>query len=250
MTKPLQIDNEKTPHQMAFRLAAGYAVLGMLWIISSEAILGWLGFPEPLESALEAAKGVLFVLVTASVLYAFSRAGVSRVQGAQRELHDQETKIRQAYVDVLDAVTGGRLVLVTEDEMAAELGDVLASGLLESSAQLADIRRRIEEASEGRLSPETVAGALSAVGEALNNALKHAGTGHYEVLSPDHTVQVKVSDHGPGIDFRTLPKATLVPGFSTAQTLGMGFTIMLQLADRVLICTRPGSTSVLLEFTG
>jgi len=60
--------------------------------------------------------------------------------------------------------------------------------------------------------------------------------------------QVKVSDSGPGIDFHTLPKATLMPGFSTASTLGMGFTIMLQVCDRVFICTEPGSTSVILEF--
>ena len=52
---------------------------------------------------------------------------------------------------------------------------------------------------------------------------------------------------GPGIDFRTLPKATLVAGFSTAATLGMGFTIMLQLCDRVLISTHPGRTVVVLE---
>jgi anti-sigma regulatory factor (Ser/Thr protein kinase) len=45
-----------------------------------------------------------------------------------------------------------------------------------------------------------------------------------------------------------LPKATLLPGFSTVQSLGMGFTIMLQLSERVLICTEPGSTTVMLEF--
>jgi anti-sigma regulatory factor (Ser/Thr protein kinase) len=59
---------------------------------------------------------------------------------------------------------------------------------------------------------------------------------------------VAIADDGPGIDFRTLPKATLVPGFSTAASLGMGFTIMLQLCERVLLSTRPGRTVVVLEF--
>jgi len=58
---------------------------------------------------------------------------------------------------------------------------------------------------------------------------------------------VAVTDRGPGIDFRTLPKATLTPGFSTAASLGMGFTIMLHLCERVLLSTQPGHTSVVLE---
>jgi hypothetical protein len=45
-----------------------------------------------------------------------------------------------------------------------------------------------------------------------------------------------------------LPRATLVPGFSTAASLGLGFTIMLQLCERVLLTTRPGHTVVVLEF--
>ncbi|MGE5228599.1 MAG: ATP-binding protein, partial [Deltaproteobacteria bacterium] len=61
------------------------------------------------------------------------------------------------------------------------------------------------------------------------------------------SLQVAITDEGPGIDFRTLPRATLVPGFSTAASLGMGFTIMLQLCERVLLSTRPGRTVVVLE---
>ena len=86
------------------------------------------------------------------------------------------------------------------------------------------------------------------MGEALDNALKHAGGGAYQVFARDDCLQVAISDDGPGIDFRTLPRATLVPGFSTAASLGMGFTIMLQLCERVLLTTRPGHTVVVLEF--
>ena len=84
--------------------------------------------------------------------------------------------------------------------------------------------------------------------EALDNALKHAGSGTYQVFAKNGLLQVAISDDGPGIDFRTLPKATLVRGFSTAASLGMGFTIMLQLSERVLLATRPGHTQVVLEF--
>ena len=86
------------------------------------------------------------------------------------------------------------------------------------------------------------------VGEALVNALRHAGGGTYQLFAHEATLQVLVRDEGPGIDFRTLPRATLQRGFSTASSLGMGFTIMLQVCERVLLSTRPGRTSVVLEF--
>jgi len=90
---------------------------------------------------------------------------------------------------------------------------------------------------------------LSPVCEALDNALKHARGGTYQVLAKNGFLQVAITDEGPGIDFRTLPRATLVRGFSTSASLGMGFTIMLQLCERVLLCTRPGRTEVVLEVT-
>ena len=78
---------------------------------------------------------------------------------------------------------------------------------------------------------------------------RHAGGGAYQAFTREDCLQIAVSDDGPGIDFRTCsPRATLVPGFSTAASLGMGFTIMLQLCSRVLLSTRPGHTAVVLEF--
>lgn len=113
-------------------------------------------------------------------------------------------------------------------------------------AARAEIRRRVE----GVLPPEKVTDALCASSEALDNALKHAGGGEFRTLRSGGVVQVEVVDHGPGIDFRLLPKATLLPGFSTAQTLDMGFTIMLQLCERVLISTASGRPAIVLEFAG
>ena len=91
-------------------------------------------------------------------------------------------------------------------------------------------------------------GCAHPVGEALVNALRHAGGGTYQLFALEATLQVLVRDEGPGIDFRTLPRATLQRGFSTESSLGMGFTIMLQVCERVLLSTRPGRTSVVLEF--
>ena len=168
---------------------------------------------------------------------------------AEQALRAQEERIRQAYVDVLDAVTGGKLILLTDEALAVELGQPLGGcAPITSPAELAEARRSLLGAIEARFPGRTPgADLLHPVCEAWNNALKHAGGGTYQVFATETRLQVAVTDRGPGIDFRTLPKATLVPGFSTAASLGMGFTIMLQLCERVLLCTRPGLTEVVLE---
>ena len=168
---------------------------------------------------------------------------------AEQALRRQEEGIRQAYVDVLDAVTGGKLILLTEEALAGELGEPLCSLTpISSPAQLSEARRLVVACAELRYPGQIDhADLLSPVGEALDNALKHAQGGTYQVFAGDGCLKVAISDAGPGIDFRTLPRATLVPGFSTAASLGMGFTIMLHLCERVLLCTRPGLTEVVLE---
>jgi ligand-binding sensor protein/anti-sigma regulatory factor (Ser/Thr protein kinase) len=183
-------------------------------------------------------------------LWALAAVDVTELRRAERALHRQDEGIRQAYVDVLDAVTGGKLILLTEEELAADLGTPFGVAVeFSSPAELTEARRAVVAAAErcfpGRIRHTDL---LSTAGEALDNALKHAKSGTYRVFAKGDDLQVAISDDGPGIDFRTLPRATLVPGFSTAASLGMGFTIMLQLCERVLLATRPGRTTVVLEF--
>jgi ligand-binding sensor protein/anti-sigma regulatory factor (Ser/Thr protein kinase) len=183
-------------------------------------------------------------------LWVLSSTDVTELRETERALRRQEEGIRHAYVDVLDAVTGGKLILLADEQLADELGTPQGHQLVFGApAELAAARRRIVRAAEtcfpGRIRHTDL---LSTAGEALDNALKHAGGGAYQAFARDDCLQIAISDDGPGIDFRTLPRATLVPGFSTAASLGMGFTIMLQLCERVLLSTRPGHTVVVLEF--
>ena len=168
---------------------------------------------------------------------------------AEEAFREKEEAIRNAYTDVLDAVTGGRLVLMTRDELETSLGEVvLPAEPLAAAEQLRPARDRLTKALEEiRPKPRSIDDYVLAASEALTNTLKHAGGGRYEIRRTPGRVQVVVSDSGPGIHFRTLPRATLVPGFSTQQTLGMGFTIMLDVCDRVLLATQAGFTAVVLE---
>jgi anti-sigma regulatory factor (Ser/Thr protein kinase) len=182
--------------------------------------------------------------------WALSALDISGVRQAERALRRQEEGIRRAYVDVLDAVTGGKLILLTEEELAGELGTPLTEPVrIEAPGELSRARSVITTTAAERFPGWAPATDLrTPAGEALVNALRHAGGGSYQLFSRAEKLQVLVRDDGPGIDFRTLPRATLQRGFSTAASLGMGFTIMLQVCERVLLSTRPGRTSVVLEF--
>jgi anti-sigma regulatory factor (Ser/Thr protein kinase) len=182
--------------------------------------------------------------------WALSALDITGVRHAERALRRQEEGIRRAYVDVLGAVTGGKLILLTEEELAGELGvPLMEPEQVAAPRDLSEARGVIARTAAERFpdwAPRT--DVRTPVGEALVNALRHAGGGSYQLFARDDRLQVLVRDDGPGIDFHTLPRATLQRGFSTASSLGMGFTIMLQCCERVLLSTRPGRTSVVLEF--
>jgi anti-sigma regulatory factor (Ser/Thr protein kinase)/PAS domain-containing protein len=362
---------QRDARRLALRLALIYALFSSLWIVLSDRALAWLGLPHWLELDLASVKGLLFVLVTATLLMLLAlsyfrgleasqeryarlfenavegltvfravrdgdgtltdlelvdmnpaqeaRAGLTRdaavglrltrpegldertrsylevvasaagtgtparselhlveedayelleaypiggdrwalaasdvtgVRHAEQALRRQEETIRRAYVDVIDAVTGGKLILLTDEELDGQLGTPLTEPAgIEESGELSTARRAIAAAAAEAFPAWTPPPDVRTPScEALVNALNHAGGGTYQLFARDGKLQVLVRDSGPGIDFRTLPRATLVPGFSTASSLGMGFTIMLQSCARVLLSTRPGRTAVVLEF--
>jgi hypothetical protein len=60
-------------------------------------------------------------------------------------------------------------------------------------------------------------------------------------------VFVKVRDFGGGIDISDLPRATLAPGWSSEVSLGMGFTLMLEMADVLWLATSGEGTTICIE---
>jgi anti-sigma regulatory factor (Ser/Thr protein kinase) len=170
---------------------------------------------------------------------------------AEEALREKDQAIRAAYSDVIAAVTGGKLVLETPEEMTAALGQPMGrEWQLDDASRLTEVRHAIAPVLVAAgLPSEDVDAYVLAADEAMSNAIKHGGGGHIRVRRAEHAVQIEVTDHGPAIDFEFLPRAALLPGFSTVQSLGMGFTIMLEASDRLLLTTQPGLTSVVLEKT-
>ncbi|HTX70042.1 MAG TPA: ATP-binding protein [Thermoleophilia bacterium] len=212
------------------------------------------GMDGPARSELHVAGDDAYELLEAYPVgrdrWALSALDITGVRHAERALRRQEETIRRTYVDVLDAVTGGKLVLLTDEELAGQLGVPLTEPTeFLAPRDLSRARGVIARVAAERF-PDWAPGTdiRTPVGEALVNALRHAGGGLFQLYAHGEVLQVAIRDEGPGIDFRTLPRATLQRGFSTASSLGMGFTIMLQVCERVLLSTHPGRTTVVLEF--
>lgn len=174
---------------------------------------------------------------------------ITDLKRAQAELQERDQAIRQAYVDVFGAVTGNRLVIMTPQEIEAALGTpILPTRTIKSYKELSHARAEIRKAVEKRaLAIASFDEYIIGVCEALTNAVKHGGAATYQVCDRAGTLQVAISDTGPGIDFKVLPSAMLEVGFSTMGSLGVGFTVILEVSERVLLSTEPGNTMVVLE---
>ena len=166
----------------------------------------------------------------------------------QEPLSDDERKQRE-YVDALNAVTDGKLVLLDYEQLRSSLGEPLMDPMpITTASQLSDARRNVVNVVRSEFPGFADSQSLiNPVGEALNNALKHGKQATYQVFCLGSAVQVVVSDSGPGIRFRTLPTTRTTTRTGWVAALGMGFAIMVRLSDRVLVSTEPGRTVVVLE---
>lgn len=238
-------------------LTLGYTATAVAWLLISAALLWSEIVTSQRATFLVTVNGALFVLITSAVLFTVIYRHLDRLAqaeerfiAAQSELRQKDLAVRQGYVDVLDAVTGGKLILVTSDELEATLGEpFMPPSPLALPQDLSAARHSIQGAIEG-LGLADLDSAMLAASEALTNAVKHGGGGEYSLHRSGDCLQIVVRDFGPGIDFRQLPKATLVQGFSTTSTMGLGFTIMLEVCDRVLLTTDADGTVVVLEIEG
>jgi anti-sigma regulatory factor (Ser/Thr protein kinase) len=166
---------------------------------------------------------------------------------------DEEALRRRLLRDVLRAATQDKLRLAFEpDELPAPLPLRSDTPLL-ADMPLSPLRNAILEAAGAVGIPaERAHGAALAAGEVAMNAVIHGGGGHARLgVAADTpgggTVQLYVEDHGPGIALDALPQSALVAGYSTKNSMGMGFFLTLQESDRVFLRTGVGGTVVVVE---
>jgi PAS domain S-box-containing protein len=166
---------------------------------------------------------------------------------AHRELAAAEAEKKRFYREVIRCVTRGKFHLVDVADIP-DPGDLILERTLESPGDDRALRHDIRQAAaESGMAPEGVHDLELAVGEAATNAIKHATYGHGALYRRGDRLVVRVSDRGAGIRAENLPATLLLPGFSTAVSLGMGYTLMLELVDRIDLATERGGTIIQLE---
>lgn len=179
------------------------------------------------------------------------RALLQQELAVERVRREEEERRKAFYRDVVFGVTAGKLNLVERKELPALLGEEppLAEARVRTSKDLSAARERIEGVAKAIGMPDArLQDVLVCAGEALTNAVRHAGGGAMTVSRTPEALRVSVADHGPGIAFQDLPRAALTPGYSTKKpSLGYGFSLMLKLMDRIYLCTDPSGTTIVLE---
>ncbi|MBQ7502192.1 ATP-binding protein [bacterium] len=166
---------------------------------------------------------------------------------------EEETGRRRFYRDALNALTAGKLVFCERDELDshwADCGRELISLKLESAENVPDSRHLTEKVmKEEGFEDEIVFNMVTCVSEAATNVVKYGPPGKMAIKTDSEGIHVRLDDTGPGISFATLPKAILLPGFScdTAPSLGLGYSVMLSMCDRIYLCTGQNGTSLILE---
>lgn len=160
---------------------------------------------------------------------------------------DLDTQKRQFYRDTIRSVTQGKLEICDRSEMRPYTSGGEIEFEVSSTRDAAPARRRLREfcAAKG-LQGDRLESFIVGVGEALTNAVKHGVRGHVRAGIEDGAIWVAVVDSGRGIDSVILPHVTLMRGFSTKQSLGLGYSIMLEVADRIMLSTGGRGTVVVL----
>lgn len=155
---------------------------------------------------------------------------------------------RSLLSEVLASVTGGRLCLCDRASELPEPLPMLGDDIELSAASLRSLRRLVEAIAEEREFPaERWEDLITAAGEAAMNAVNHAGGGIARVCTNGERLQVWIEDHGRGIEVNSLHRVTLQQGYTTADSFGHGFWLMLKTVDRFWLLTGPSGTTVVLE---
>ena len=191
------------------------------------------------------------------------RSLLERELALERVRREEETRRKSFYKEVIFAVSGGKLVLTEPSEVSALLSQIKFTERLtiQGPENVKDARRLAERFLQAAgATHEVTSDLVLCASEAATNVLKHAGGGTMQVgfsrIPPngeaaENGVRATMffEDEGPGIAADTLPRATLQKGFSTLGklSLGVGFSILLELVDRISLCPGPPGTRVILE---
>lgn len=181
----------------------------------------------------------------------FHRQQRDRLEQALARVEIMRGNEERMLADVLRSVTQGKLLLYPTIPALPDLARVLHTVTLQRPKDLSAIRSAVRAAAtQAGLDSERLTNFLTAAHEAAMNAVVHGAGGMARVGFTDKdecVLAVHISDNGPGIALEKLPERALYSGISGANSLGMGFSLVLDGVDRMHLRTGSEGTDVLLE---
>lgn len=221
---------------------------------------GQLGAPPQLFEWMHVRRDGSLIDCEVSLVY-YRLHGQDLVQAIVRDIterkHAEETRLkmqmdldvqkRSFYRETILSVTDGKLNIVEQADVEPYIARASASVEVNDYSEVSPARREVEEyVLERGITGDREDSFMVGVGEAITNAVKHGKQGKVYVGSDDESVWVVINDKGAGIESLILPRAVLLRGFSTKPSLGLGYSIMLDVSDRILLNTGENGTTVVL----
>ncbi|GGH83210.1 anti-sigma regulatory factor (Ser/Thr protein kinase) [Pullulanibacillus pueri] len=171
----------------------------------------------------------------------------NRKKGVEEQISEAD-KVWEVYRDVIHAASQRKLLLIRESELSSyKDGTILCDEPVVEKSDIPKARNIAKAALEKEgLSRNKVASCTLLISEAITNTLKHAKDGRLLIVKRNQALHLLIEDAGSGFPLKTLPYTLLTAGYSTKKSLGQGFTLMVKLANQVLLKTSStGSTLVL-----
>lgn len=171
----------------------------------------------------------------------------------ERKLAEERERALQAhkrefYRRTILAATGGKLVIAEPQDILELAGPALCTWKISGLKDIEEARNKIRQlAQDSGLSEERAYNFISCAVEAMANVYKHVGEGIVTLHKTTDRLMLAVSDKGPGIEALALPDVALTRGYTTAESLGMGYKVMIGLADKTYLATSPEGTIVAIE---
>ncbi|MCL5105264.1 MAG: PAS domain S-box protein, partial [Armatimonadetes bacterium] len=170
-------------------------------------------------------------------------ADITERKEAEQGLRQSEAHKREFYRRTILAATEGKLVICDQEEIRSIAGPPVATWEITGAQDIGMIRSAVATlAMSAGMDEARSFDLLFCIGEATTNAYKHAGGGTTSLHAVPDGLLLVISDQGPGMEAMILPEVALVKGYSTAGTLGMGYKVMISLADKVYLATGPTGT--------
>ncbi|MEX2105078.1 MAG: ATP-binding protein, partial [Bacilli bacterium] len=158
-------------------------------------------------------------------------------------------QVKSLYRDVIYSVTEGKLTLIDDQELKwIVTQETVVEVPIYKKTDAKTCRETIEKLMASYdLSDKKRFNILLCVSEAVTNVIKHAGEGKMKVYYVENVLTIVVEDKGSGIELSDIPKTTLLKGYSTKVSLGHGFSLLVNLMDKIRVNTGPKGTTVVME---